>query len=57
MSRPSIVDPRSKTVEHNRAPVSLEKGSTDYDEAIATTLDQHGYIPDASRQTGCRLHW
>ena len=42
------VDPRSEQTQV--APVATE-GTTDYNEDIATTLRQHGYIPDASRQT------
>ncbi len=41
------VDARAKTV--TIAPV-VQKGATDYDEDIADTLQEHGYIPDASRQ-------
>jgi len=42
-----IVDPRSKTTQY--APVAV-KGSPEYEEDIAATLHQHGYIADASRQ-------
>ena len=42
-----IVDPRS--AQTSVAPVATE-GSTDYNEDVATTLRQHGYIPDATRQ-------
>ncbi len=47
-----IVDPRSKTTQV--APVAVRPGAgqvnPDYDEDIATTLREHGYIADASRQ-------
>lgn len=43
-----IVDPRSKTVK--TAAIAI-KDSPDYNDDIATTLRQHGYIADASRQT------
>ncbi len=42
-----IVDPRSQTTQ--MADIQKE-GAPDYDEAIAETLRQHGYIADASRQ-------
>ena len=41
------VDPRVKTVK--TAPIA-DKDSPDYNEDIATSLRQHGYIADASRQ-------
>ena len=43
-----IIDPRSLTVQ--KAPVATE-GATEYNEDVAKTLTQHGYIPDAARQT------
>ena len=47
-----IVDPRSKTA--TLAPVAVEpvagQPNPDYEEDIATTLRQHGYIAQASRQ-------
>ncbi len=43
----NIVDPRAKTV--SVAPVAVE-GTPDYNEEIAATLRQHGYIPDAAKQ-------
>ena len=47
LRRQEIVDPRTKTI--TAAPVSV-KDSPEYEEDIATTLRQHGYIADASRQ-------
>lgn len=43
----NIVDPRAETIQ--TAPVAVE-GSPDYNEEIAATLRQHGYIPEASKQ-------
>jgi cbb3-type cytochrome oxidase cytochrome c subunit len=47
LRRQEIVDPRTKTA--TPAPVTV-KDSPEYEEDIATTLRQHGYIADASRQ-------
>jgi len=47
-----IVDPRSKTTRYAPVVVKPAEGqvNTDYEEEVATTLHEHGYIADASRQ-------
>ncbi len=47
-----VVDPRADPThpDHVTAAPVVQEGTTQYNEDIATTLHQHGYIPDASRQ-------